>query len=76
MFRQCRKGASAALSLRASAMASAFLAQHLQVEQEGNEYRIIQIHVEDKPAADEPMKEAKGEMPGMDHSQHQMGDKS
>ena len=49
---------------------------HLQVEQEGNEYRIIQIHVEDKPAADEPMKEAKGEMPGMDHSQHQMGDKS
>lgn len=52
---------------------------HLQVEQEGDEYRIIQIHVEDKPAADEPMKEAKGEMPGMegmDHSQHQMGDKS
>ncbi|WP_421166873.1 efflux RND transporter periplasmic adaptor subunit [Aeromonas dhakensis] len=45
---------------------------HLQVEQEGDEYRIIQIHVEDKPAADEPMKE----MPGMDHSQHQMGDKS
>uniref|UniRef100_UPI003B9E462E efflux RND transporter periplasmic adaptor subunit n=1 Tax=Aeromonas dhakensis TaxID=196024 RepID=UPI003B9E462E len=52
---------------------------HLQVEQEGDEYRIIQIHVEDKPAADKPMKEAKGEMPGMegmDHSQHQMGDKS
>lgn len=52
---------------------------HLQVEQEGDEYRIIQIHVEDKPAAGDAMKEAKGEMTsmeGMDHSQHQMGDKS
>ncbi|MDX7831406.1 efflux RND transporter periplasmic adaptor subunit [Aeromonas dhakensis] len=52
---------------------------HLQVEQEGDEYRIIQIHVEDKPAAGDAMKGAKDEMPGMegmDHSQHQMGDKS
>lgn len=52
---------------------------HLQVEQEGDEYRIIQIHAEDKPAAGDAIKEAKGEMPdmeGMDHSQHQMGDKS
>ncbi|MNJ70412.1 Copper binding periplasmic protein CusF [compost metagenome] len=43
---------------------------HLQVLQEGDEYRITSIHQESAPAsADAP---AKDEMEGMDHSQHQM----
>ncbi|WP_042011064.1 efflux RND transporter periplasmic adaptor subunit [Aeromonas fluvialis] len=45
---------------------------HLQVEQIGDEYRIIQIHVEEKPTTGDTMKEAEDEMTGMDHSQHQM----
>ncbi|WP_310596671.1 efflux RND transporter periplasmic adaptor subunit [Aeromonas aquatica] len=53
---------------------------HLQVEQEGDEYRIVNIHVEDAPASQTaPAKdEMKGmeNMEGMDHSQHDMGDKS
>ncbi|MNH16983.1 Cation efflux system protein CusB precursor [compost metagenome] len=52
---------------------------HLQVEQQGDEYRIVNIHVEDAPASQAaPAKdEMKGmeNMEGMDHSQHQMGDK-
>ncbi|USV56467.1 efflux RND transporter periplasmic adaptor subunit [Aeromonas encheleia] len=52
---------------------------HLQVMQEGDEYRIVNIHVEDAPASQTaPAKdEMKGmeNMEGMDHSQHQMGDK-
>ena len=52
---------------------------HLQVEQQGDEYRIVNIHVEDAPASQTaPAKdEMKGmeNMEGMDHSQHQMGDK-
>ena len=57
---------------------------HLQMEQEGDEYRIINIHVEkaathaEKPAAPkDDMKDMEGMegMEGMDHSQHQMGDK-
>ncbi|MNW20705.1 hypothetical protein D3C71_2212200 [compost metagenome] len=40
---------------------------HLQVMQEGDEYRITTIHQESAPAsADAP---AKDEMEGMDHSQ-------
>jgi membrane fusion protein, copper/silver efflux system len=52
-------------------------ALHLQVEQEGDEYRIVNIHVEDGDAA--PAKAEMSDMPdmkGMDHSQHKMGDKS
>lgn len=46
---------------------------HLQVVQEGDEYRIINIHVEDTPAnkATSAKDDMKG-MEGMDHSQHQM----
>ncbi|MNE60624.1 Cation efflux system protein CusF precursor [compost metagenome] len=53
---------------------------HLQVEQQGDEYRIVNIHVEDAPASQTaPAKdEMKGmeNMEGMDnHGQHQIGDK-
>lgn len=43
---------------------------HLQVMQEGDEYRITTIHQESAPANDEAA--APEEMEGMDHSQHQM----
>ncbi|MGY6038844.1 efflux RND transporter periplasmic adaptor subunit [Aeromonas sp. AE23HZ002T15] len=54
-------------------------ALHLQVEQEGDEYKIVKIHVEDAPTtkatpAKDDMKDMG--MEGMDHSQHDMGDKS
>ena len=52
---------------------------HLQVMQQGDEYRIVNIHVEDASASQTaPAKdEMKGmeNMEGMDHGQHQMGDK-
>ena len=49
---------------------------HLQVEQQGDEYRIVNIHVEDAPASQTaPAKDEMKGMEGMDHSQHQMGDK-
>ncbi|MDM5089107.1 efflux RND transporter periplasmic adaptor subunit [Aeromonas bestiarum] len=43
---------------------------HLQVEQQGDEYRITSIHIEDAPAKDDMT-----DMEGMDHSQHDMGAK-
>lgn len=48
---------------------------HLQVMQEGDEYRITTIHQEQAPASGDATKPAAGEietMEGMDHSQHQM----
>ncbi|MCF5762964.1 efflux RND transporter periplasmic adaptor subunit [Aeromonas veronii] len=48
---------------------------HLQVMQEGDEYRITTIHQEKAPATDGDAKPATDEMEkmeGMDHSQHQM----
>jgi membrane fusion protein, copper/silver efflux system len=55
---------------------------HLQVEQEGDEYRITTIHLEKSstsPSTDQADKEAdkapRDEMEGMDHSQHDMGAK-
>ena len=49
---------------------------HLQVMQEGDEYRITTIHQEKAPATDDTAKPAAdemGKMEGMDHSQHNMG---
>lgn len=51
---------------------------HLQVMQEGDEYRITSIHQERAPATDgaaKPVTDEMDKMEGMDHSQHQMGDK-
>ncbi|NEX80969.1 efflux RND transporter periplasmic adaptor subunit [Aeromonas rivipollensis] len=51
---------------------------HLQVMQEGDEYRITSIHQEKAPATDgaaKPVTDEMDKMEGMDHSQHQMGDK-
>ncbi|MNH26730.1 Cation efflux system protein CusF precursor [compost metagenome] len=51
---------------------------HLQVMQEGDEYRITSIHQEKAPATGDAAKPAAGEMDkmeGMDHSQHDMGAK-
>ena len=51
---------------------------HLQVMQEGDEYRITSIHQEKAPATDGAAKPAAGEMDkmeGMDPSQHDMGAK-
>ncbi|HHQ4706170.1 TPA: efflux RND transporter periplasmic adaptor subunit [Aeromonas veronii] len=45
---------------------------HLQVMQEGDEYRITNIHQEKATATDGEAKPASDEMEGMDHSQHQM----
>ncbi len=48
---------------------------HLQVMQQGDEYRITTIHQESAPATGDATKPATGEMEkmeGMDHSQHQM----
>lgn len=48
-------------------------ALHLQVEQQGDEYRIVKIHVEDAPASKAtPAEDDMKGMEGMDHSQHQM----
>lgn len=52
---------------------------HLQVMQEGDEYRITTIHQEQTPSSDDVTKPATDEMEkmeGMDHSQHDMGAKS
>ena len=52
---------------------------HLQVMQEGDEYRITTIHQEKAPASGDAAKPATDEMDkmeGMDHSQHNMGAKS
>ena len=51
---------------------------HLQVMQEGDEYRITTIHQEKTPATDGDAKPATDEMEkmeGMDPSQHDMGAK-
>ncbi|WP_411166942.1 Cation efflux system protein CusB precursor [Aeromonas sp. DSM 116730] len=48
---------------------------HLQVMQEGDEYRITNIHQEKAPTSGHPPEQAKDEMEGMDHSQHDMGAK-
>lgn len=49
---------------------------HLQVEQQGNEYRITSIHIEDAPAnSAAPANDDMTDMEGMDHSQHDMGAK-
>ncbi|MFQ1892099.1 efflux RND transporter periplasmic adaptor subunit [Aeromonas veronii] len=48
---------------------------HLQVMQEGDEYRITTIHQEQAPAIGDSAKPAADEMEGMDHSQHDMGAK-
>ena len=48
---------------------------HLQVMQEGDEYRITTIHQEQAPTSGDTAKPATDEMQkmeGMDHSQHQM----
>ncbi|MFC5705186.1 efflux RND transporter periplasmic adaptor subunit [Aeromonas eucrenophila] len=50
-------------------------ALHLQVEQEGDEYKIVKVHVEDANKAPPAEDDMRG-MEGMDHSQHDMGDKS
>lgn len=51
-------------------------ALHLQVEQQGDEYRITNIHIEDAPAnSATPAKDDMTDMEGMDHSQHDMGAK-
>ena len=52
---------------------------HLQVMQEGDEYRITTIHQQQAPASGDTTKPAADEMEkmeGMDHSQHDMGAKS
>ena len=52
---------------------------HLQVMQEGDEYRITSIHQEQAPTSGDTTKPAADEMEkmeGMDHSQHDMGAKS
>lgn len=53
-------------------------ALHLQVEQEGDEYKIVNIHIEDAPANKAmPDTDDMTDMAGMDdHSQHDMGNKS
>ena len=48
---------------------------HLQVMQEGDEYRITSIHQEKAPATDGAAKPVTDEMEGMDPSQHDMGAK-
>ncbi|MDM5139636.1 efflux RND transporter periplasmic adaptor subunit [Aeromonas bestiarum] len=49
---------------------------HLQVEQQGDEYRITNIHIEDAPAnSAAPANDDMTDMEGMDHSQHDMGAK-
>ncbi|MFQ2057144.1 efflux RND transporter periplasmic adaptor subunit [Aeromonas veronii] len=48
---------------------------HLQVMQEGDEYRITNINQEKATATDGDAKHASDEMEGMDHSQHNMGAK-
>ena len=49
---------------------------HLQVMQEGDEYRITNIHIEDTPANKAtPAKDDMTDMEGMDPSQHDMGAK-
>ncbi|HGY1010491.1 TPA: copper-binding protein, partial [Aeromonas salmonicida] len=51
---------------------------HLQVIQEGDEYRITTIHQEKAPAtgnATKPAADEMDKMEGMDHSQHDMGAK-
>ena len=48
---------------------------HLQVMQQGDEYRITTIHQEKASASDHAPEQAEDEMEGMDPSQHQMGDK-
>ncbi|WP_434663261.1 efflux RND transporter periplasmic adaptor subunit [Aeromonas sp. NJAU223] len=48
---------------------------HLQVEQEGDEYKIVNVHIEDADKA-APANDDMKSMEGMDHSQHDMGDKS
>ncbi|EPC4050552.1 copper-binding protein, partial [Aeromonas salmonicida] len=52
---------------------------HLQVIQEGDEYRITTIHQESAkesaPATGHAPEQATDEMEGMDHSQHGMGAK-
>ena len=52
---------------------------HLQVIQEGDEYRITNIHQESAkesaPASGHAPEQAKDEMEGMNHSQHDMGAK-
>lgn len=48
---------------------------HLQVMQEGDEYRITTIHQQQAPAIGDSAKPAADEMEGMDHSQHDMGAK-
>lgn len=49
---------------------------HLQVAQQGDEYRITSIHIEDAPAnSAAPANDDMTDMEGMDHSQHDMGAK-
>ncbi|MGL5333477.1 MAG: copper-binding protein, partial [Aeromonas veronii] len=48
---------------------------HLQVMQEGDEYRITTIHQEKAPTSGHALEQAKDEMEGMGHSQHNMGAK-
>ncbi|WP_346209436.1 efflux RND transporter periplasmic adaptor subunit [Aeromonas salmonicida] len=49
---------------------------HLQVMQEGDEYHITNIHMEDAPANKAaPANDDMTDMEGMDHSQHDMGAK-
>ena len=48
---------------------------HLQVMQEGEEYRITTIHQEKAPTSGHALEQAKDEMEGMGHSQHNMGAK-
>ncbi|MOA28220.1 Copper binding periplasmic protein CusF [compost metagenome] len=48
---------------------------HLQVMQEGDEYRITSIHQEKAPATAGAAKPMTDEMEGMDPSQHDMGAK-
>ena len=48
---------------------------HLQVMQQGDEYRITTIHQEKASASDHAPEQAEDEMEGMDHSQHNMGAK-
>lgn len=48
---------------------------HLQVMQEGDEYRITNIHQKKAPTSGHALEQAKDEMEGMGHSQHNMGAK-